>query len=56
MISEIDSTTVHLNDKESPLALKVYQEKRGEKINNEPDPDPEVPSYAPLKGGKYDQY
>ena len=56
MISEIDSTTLN-NDKESPAALRVYQEKRCERMNTEPDPDPEVLSYAPLKASsKYDQY
>ena len=55
MISEIDSTTLN-NDKESPAALKIYQEKRVERLNTEPDPDPEVLSYAPLKASKYDQY
>ena len=56
MISEIDSTTLN-NDKESPAALRVYQEKRCERMNTEPDPDPEVLSYAPLKtSSKYDQY
>ena len=56
MISEIDSTTLN-NDKESPAALRVYQDKRVERLNTEPDPDPEVLSYAPLKNSsKYDQY
>ena len=55
MISEIDSTNLGI-DKESPAALRIYQEKRGERMNTEPDPDPEVLSYAPLKGNKYDQY
>ena len=46
MISEIDST-VHLCDRDSPLALKVYQVKNGGRMNTEPDGSPELLSYAP---------